>query len=155
MACTYPVTVNSDPQCILRAFIDSGYYSLLNGSQRAAAQADPVGWLRLHPYLYNVYPTFFAQAATSGTTSPSSLQDLFMQMDAINQMQSGNAQTQGTPNPLIISTSDTGDSVQVDQADASAQPSAGSGVMGFISRYWLWIVVGIVAIIAIWYVVRR
>ena len=61
-ACTFPVTVNSPPSCIMQAFQQSGYWSLLNSSQQAAAQSDPAGWLADHPYLYDAYPQYFAQA---------------------------------------------------------------------------------------------
>jgi hypothetical protein len=152
MACTYPVTPNSDPKCILQAFIDSGYYGLLNASQRAAAQADPVGWLIAHPYLYSAYPSFFAQATGSG----SPLQDLFGKLNAVNSALSGSTGPQGTPKPLIIPSSVSSDAAQASaSAPQSADSGSGSGVMGFISRYWLWIVVGVVAVIAIWYVVKR
>jgi len=72
--CTYPVTVNSSPSCILQAFQQSGYWSLLSPEQQAAAQSDPAGWLANHPYLYDAYPQYFAQATstTSTTTPPSS-----------------------------------------------------------------------------------
>ncbi|MFP3263947.1 MAG: hypothetical protein RXQ62_05940 [Nitrososphaeria archaeon] len=61
-ACTFPVTVNSSPSCILQAFQQSGYWSQLSSSQQAAAQSDPAGWLASHPYLYDAYPQYFAQA---------------------------------------------------------------------------------------------
>ena len=61
-SCTYPVTVNSPPGCIMKAFQLSGYWSLLDPSQQAAAQSDPAGWLSIHPYLYDTYPQYFAQA---------------------------------------------------------------------------------------------
>ena len=59
MSCNFPVCPSSPPSCILAAFQQSGYFSLLNPQQQAAAQSDPVGWLNAHPYLYDAYPQFF------------------------------------------------------------------------------------------------
>jgi len=59
MSCSFPVCPSSPPSCILAAFQQSGYFSLLNPQQQAAAQSDPVGWLNSHPYLYDAYPQYF------------------------------------------------------------------------------------------------
>ena len=59
MSCNFPVCPSSPPSCILAAFQQSGYFSLLNSQQQAAAQSDPVGWLNSHPYLYDAYPQYF------------------------------------------------------------------------------------------------
>jgi hypothetical protein len=59
MSCSFPVCPSSPPSCILAAFQQSGYFSLLNPQQQAAAQSDPVGWLNSHPYLYSAYPQYF------------------------------------------------------------------------------------------------
>jgi len=59
MSCTFPVTENSPPECILLAFKQSGYFDLLNEQQKEAATRDPVGWLKIHPYLYSAYPNYF------------------------------------------------------------------------------------------------
>jgi hypothetical protein len=59
MSCSFPVCPSSPPSCILEAFQQSGYFSLLNSQQQAAAQSDPVGWLNSHPYLYSAYPQYF------------------------------------------------------------------------------------------------
>jgi hypothetical protein len=60
MSCNFPVCSSSPPSCILAAFKQSGYFSLLNPDQQAAAQSDPVGWLNSHPYLYAAYPQYFS-----------------------------------------------------------------------------------------------
>jgi len=59
MSCNFPVCPSSPPSCILAAFKQSGYFSLLNQQQQATAQSDPVGWLNSHPYLYDAYPQYF------------------------------------------------------------------------------------------------
>jgi len=73
MSCTFPVTENSPPECILLAFKQSGYFDLLNQQQKEAATRDPVGWLKSHPYLYNAYPNYFRKVPepTSPPTTPS------------------------------------------------------------------------------------
>jgi hypothetical protein len=54
-----PVTINSKPGNILRAFKASGYWDQLSADLRRAARQDPQEWLRGHPYLYAWYPRCF------------------------------------------------------------------------------------------------
>ncbi len=65
MSCSFPVTLESPPNCILQAFKQSGYYSMLTPDQQSAASQDPAGWLSSHPYLFTVYPNYFSQQAPS------------------------------------------------------------------------------------------
>ena len=140
MACPFPVTVNSDPQCILQAYMDSGYWNMIDASHQAAAKADPVGYLQNHPWLYTAFPTFFTQVSTS-QASASPLQQAFQQLA------SGGTTPIATPPPSSTS-------VAYSTATASSGKT-GISITGILSKYWLWIVVGIVAIIAIWLIMRR
>lgn len=60
--CSYPVDSGASGACILQGFKDSGYYGALDPQQQAEASNDPSTWLLAHPYLYTVYPEYFAQA---------------------------------------------------------------------------------------------
>ena len=60
--CSYPVDSGASGACILQGFKDSGYYGALDPQQQAEASNDPSTWLLAHPYLYTVYPDYFAQA---------------------------------------------------------------------------------------------
>ena len=59
MVCTFPVCPQSDPGCIMDAFMQSGYWSMLTPQQQQAAQQDPNGWLQGHPWLYSAFPGYF------------------------------------------------------------------------------------------------
>lgn len=66
--CTFPVTVNSNPSCILSAFNKSGYEAELQSSidsgkyppeYMTIMKSDPVAWLRNHPFMFSAYPDWF------------------------------------------------------------------------------------------------
>jgi hypothetical protein len=80
-ACTFPVTLNSSPGCILTAMEKSGYmdaqkqwwidqtgdmdtisptYNITGSQYIAKIYSDPVADLRSHPYVYSLYPSWFA-----------------------------------------------------------------------------------------------
>ncbi len=81
MSCNFPVCPSSPPSCILAAFQQSGYFSLLNQQQQAAAQSDPVGWLNAHPYLYDAYPQYFSSTCGAPVT-PGRPPDYLIQQNA-------------------------------------------------------------------------
>jgi hypothetical protein len=62
------VTVNSLPERIIENFINCGYFLGLTDDLEKLARADPVQWLRGHPYLFAWYPQFFVDA--SGKVKP-------------------------------------------------------------------------------------
>jgi len=70
--CTFPVCPSSPSECILEAFMQSGYYYQLNQQQRQAAQSNPSGWLQGHPYLYGAYPYYFSQTCLPMNPGPGS-----------------------------------------------------------------------------------
>jgi hypothetical protein len=54
-----PVTIKSKPKAILQAFKASPYWKQLTKKQQKQAVADPVQWLKGHPYLFFWDPSFF------------------------------------------------------------------------------------------------
>lgn len=53
--CVFPVTVESSPECILIAFVESGYYGVISNLYPASyteeMRRDPSSWLKSHPFL--------------------------------------------------------------------------------------------------------
>jgi len=72
--CTFPVCPSSPPECILEAFMQSGYFYQLNPQQQQAARSNPAGWLQGHPYLYSAYPQYFSQTCLPMNPGPGSQQ---------------------------------------------------------------------------------
>jgi hypothetical protein len=84
-SCTFPVSLNSSPGCIITAMEKSGYiqaqkqwwidqtgdletvgdfYGGMTGTQYIAnIYKDPVTDLRSHPYVYSMYPQWFKQVS--------------------------------------------------------------------------------------------
>jgi hypothetical protein len=104
MSCNFPVCPSSPPSCILAAFQQSGYFSLLNSQQQAAAQSDPVGWLNVHPYLYDAYPQYFSSTCGAPVTPGrppdylvSGNPDYLIQQNAVQTAAQINQYAQSTP----------------------------------------------------------